>query len=134
MLDFGPISACLPENFINSANEEGYCQRSSTDFYGNVQNLYFTWPYYHVPEGTKLTRRFYRNGDFLWETSNTAGENSGRWSLSRSQGYVWVLIDAQFRDGKLWELFHSDYLPAGEYQMDLYVDDNYYSNAYFTIE
>ncbi len=64
MLDFGPISACLPENFINSANEEGYCQRSSTDYYGNVQNLYFTWPYYNVPEGTKLTRRFYRNGDF----------------------------------------------------------------------
>ncbi|RLT32764.1 MAG: LysM peptidoglycan-binding domain-containing protein [Chloroflexi bacterium] len=133
MPSFGAIDVCLPDDFqYDPKTEEGYCQTSSSVFYGDVQKLYLSWSYAYTPEGTQLTRRFYRNGVFLWEITNSAGEATKRWSLSRPQGYVWVLIDAQF--GKLWELFHSDYLPAGEYQMELYVNDNYFTATYFTIE
>ncbi len=135
MPNFGPIAVCLEKDFsLDAASGEGHCLRSSHLFGDNVQKLYLSWSYAYTPEGTRLTRKFYRNGEFLWEITNEAGESRGRWSLSRPQGYVWVLIDAQYREGKLWELFHSDYLPVGEYQMEFYVDDNYYSNAYFTIE
>lgn len=124
----------MPDDFVDdSTTKEGYCRTSSTEFYGNVQKLYFSWPYYNIRKGTKLTRKVYRNGDFLWEISNSAGEDRERWSLSRPEGHVWVLIDAQYRDGRLWELYHSDYLPAGQYRMELYVNDNHWDSVNFSI-
>jgi|GEM_PF-2701876 len=131
---FGFISICLPDDFrYDSSTEEGYCRISSSEFYGNVQELYFSWPYYYPHEGTKITRRIYRNDVFLWESTNTAGEGGKRWSLSQPEGYVWVLIDAQYREGKLWELYRSDYLPSGEYRMELYVNDNFRDEVWFSI-
>ena len=135
MPGFGPIDVCLPDNFrYDSTTQEGYCRTSSSRFYGNVQQLYFSWSYANTPVGTKLTRRFYRNDVFLWEITNAAGEGGKRWSLAQPTGYVWVLIDAQYKEGKLWELFRSDYLPAGEYRMELYIDDNFWDRVEFTIE
>lgn len=131
---FGHISVCTPDDFVyNSSTEEGYCRTSSSEFYGDVRELNFSWPYYNIREGTTITRRFYRNEVFLWEISNSAGEGGKRWSLSRPEGYVWVLIDAQYRDGKLWELYRSDYLPSGEYRMELYFGEDDWDEVWFSI-
>ncbi|MFZ1754261.1 MAG: LysM peptidoglycan-binding domain-containing protein [Caldilineaceae bacterium] len=131
---FGSISVCLPDDFrYNSSSEEGYCRTGATSFSGNVRKLYFSWPYYNTPEGTRITRKFYRNDVFMWDSTNSAGEGGKRWSLSRQEGYVWVLIDAQYRDGRLWELFRSDYLPTGDYRMELYVNDEFRDEVSFSI-
>ena len=132
MPSLGPISICGAGEFqLNSSTDEGYCRSSTNEFYGNMQKLYFSIPYANTPTGTKFTRKYYRNGVFLWEISNSAGEGGKRWSLSQSSGHIWMLIDA--KTGTLWELFQSTYLPQGDYWMELYVNDIYYDQTYFTI-
>lgn len=131
--DFGPISVCEPDDFtLNGRTGEGYCRTSSREFYGTVREVYFSWPYYsEISKGTKITRKFYRNDEFLWESSNWAGDGTARWSLSEPEGHVWMLVDARL--GKQWEADRSSYLPSGEYLMELWVDDEYWDETLFSI-
>lgn len=121
---FYDFKICVEEDFNGKE-----CEMSQEIFLGNLRRIYGSWKHKEVPKGIVFSRKYYYNGSLLWETVNTSGENE-RWSFSGDTVYIY--IDA--REGTAARKFGTEFLPKGEYRIELYYDRDFVQEISFLIQ
>lgn len=120
------VMLCTRSDFDGSV-----CSSARTVFPPDTEAVYASW---QLSDGltrrSEFTRRWYKDGMLLLEGSNSAGENA-RWTPSDGRSY-YVYLSATEGTGK--RLFGSESLPAGNYTIELLVDDRLANTTQFVVQ
>jgi hypothetical protein len=122
----GDIEICEPQYYDPNQSK---CINSEVVFTGIITQLYLTFSYRSIPAGAELKRKYYLNGQFLWQTINTSGENQ-RWNLEY-EGRGWIVIDAS--SGSAARFSKDGTLPQGQYIVEFLVNNELFQIVEFSI-
>lgn len=107
------------------------CRSTRTVFPGDTEAVYASWQLNDaLARRTEFTRRWYKDGRLLLESSNLAGENP-RWTPSDGYSY-YVYLSATEGTGK--RLFGSESLPTGSYRIELFLDGGLANTTEFVLQ
>ena len=120
------VALCTESDFDGSK-----CRSTRTVFPSDTEAVYATWQLSDaLARRTEFTRRWYKDGRLLLESSNFAGENA-RWTPSDGYSY-YVYLSATEGTGK--RLFDSESLPTGSYRIELFVDGSLANTTEFVLQ
>jgi hypothetical protein len=120
------VAVCAKSDFDGSK-----CRLTRAVFPSDTEAVYVTWQLSGaLARRTEFTRRWYKDGRLLLESSAFAGENA-RWTPSDGYSY-YVYLSATEGTGK--RLFGSESLPTGSYRIELFVDGSLANTTEFVLQ